>query len=247
MEFLVVISPSHRVLYQQHFLPGLPSDVQVRECSIKSTGEGRYLSGGWQDGVIAKLEFALQFCQEHPGSLFVVSDVDIQFFPEFTIDVLRLEFEASGADVLFQKETASELSQEVNTGFYIARATPWMGSLLEHAIKNAADAVVRNDQTLINDLLPPAEAGKTWSYLRSAYYARSHGFPPPSGVVLHHANVTSSVEEKISQLQRVRTYVSGGWFGRFIALVGEVVSYMQQGKLSAMLARRMRGNHPPAR
>ncbi len=244
MDMLIVTTASHRALADAYFRPTLPTDADavVLERQLDVAGGGDFATEAWQQGVTAKLGWAL----DHMASMavddaFVLSDVDIQFFPAFTTrDLLRL-LDQSGTDILFQKERTSGDSMEVNTGFYVARNRPWVRDLLGGALTMCGDMDVKNDQTAINGVLRDEDFGQRWGFLPLTYYARTQGFPPPTGIVLHHANLSGSVPEKLSQLKRVRAYVNGGAVGKAGAVVGEMWDYVTSGKLRMVLRLKLKG------
>jgi hypothetical protein len=242
MDVLIVTTESHRKLADEYFRSSMPreADVTVCEKTLDVAGQGTYESSSWQSGVTAKLHWALEYMSSaSPGTMFALSDVDIQFFPEFSARALSEEFGSTGTEVLFQKEHRTSTSTEVNTGFYVARNSSWFVDVLERAAALCGEATIKNDQTAINQLLRSDELGTRWGFLPFAYYARSHGFPPRGRIVLHHANFSGSVEEKIRQLDRVRRYVNGGPLDRAHALVGEGVDVVASGKLAAALRARV--------
>ena len=241
MKLLIVVSESHRPLYEGWFLPGLPEGVYPEVLWIGEKGDGHYESEGWREGVMAKLTWVLRFCHACPGETFVLSDVDIQFFAPFSFEGLEKLLVESRRDILFQKESSRPDRAEVNTGFYIGRATPWVVSLLEEAVAQSRGSADRNDQSLVNSVLLEKADPLNWGHLPAVFYARSHGFPPPRGILLHHANMTASVADKIAQLQRVRRWAEGGAAHRLSAVLGEFLHYLKEGKLGSMLGRKAGG------
>ena len=238
MDVLIVTTPSHSELAERFFRPTLPAAAEavVLEKRLDVAGAGTFESRSWQTGVTGKLRYALEYLDSHPSdAVFVLSDVDIQFFPRFSAAALGGLLDNSGLDVLFQKESKSTSSIEVNTGFYVAKSSPWLRSMLDDAIK-VCDSTGVHDQTAINSILDPAELHRRWGHLPLIYYARSQGFPPPTDILLHHANLTGSVEEKAGQLHRVRKYVTGGIVDKIVATVQEAVAFVATGKLR-LLAR----------
>ena len=239
MDILTVITPSHERLYREFFLKNLPAGATVREKHLQTSGDGGYLSSGWQDGVTAKLKWALQHLDHsREGSLFVLSDIDILLYPTLSLDSLRDEIEGPGLDILFQRESARPDHLEANTGFYIARNSPYVRSLLTRALELCEGSATRNDQTAINRLLDPADFNVRWGLLPVCYYARSQGFPPPRSIVLHHANRTQSVAQKISQLRRVER-CNGHLPGRLLLILLETWDYLLDGRLLGLLRRRL--------
>ena len=121
------------------------------------------------------------------------------------------------------------------------RNTSWFRELLTAAIEICKNAEMKNDQTAINEILRSEELGKRWGHLPFTYYARSQGFPPRGEIVLHHANFSGTIPEKIGQLQRVRRYVTGGRIDRIRASTGELVDYARSGKLRLTVRERIKG------
>lgn len=240
MNLLVVVSESHRVLYENWFLPGLPGDARRHTRWIDTKGKGDYSSEDWKSGVMAKLGFVREFCLGHPDEVFVLSDVDIQFFAGFGFDRLMQTLESSGRDILFQKERSDGACMEVNTGFFIARATPWVAALVGEALETGSRGGEQNDQILINSILARGPGRERWGHLPPVYYARSHGFPPPRGMLLHHANMTNSVAEKIGQLRRLRHWSGNSMAGKCRAVAGEMLVYLGKGAIAPMLRRKLR-------
>jgi hypothetical protein len=243
MDVLIVTTESHRKLAGEYFLPSLPSasDVNILERKLDVSGDGAYESEAWQTGVTAKLHWAIEYIDTHgPDAVFCLSDVDIQFFDGFSAEGLRSTLDAAGTDVLFQKESRDPASHEVNTGFYVARTTPWVRDLLGRAADLCEGAQVKNDQIAVNELLSGDDLGVHWGFLPFAYYARSQGFPPRDQIVLHHANFSGSVPEKSAALKRVRAYVTGNRFDRVVAVGREGVDYTRTGKLRMTLRTKLR-------
>lgn len=241
MNILTVITPSHERLYREFFLKNLPQDATVLEKHLQTTGSGSYLSNEWQDGVTAKLRWALEHLdQSEEGSLFVLSDIDILLYPSLSMRDLASEINGPGLDIAFQRESARADWHEVNTGFYVARNTPYVRELLTRALKLCEGSETRNDQTAINSILDPADFGVRWGLLPTSYYARSQCFPPPRQIVLHHANCTHTVDQKITQLRRVEAY--NHWtVGRLLLILGEIRDYSTGGRLLGLIRRRLLG------
>ena len=242
MNLLIVTTDSHHGMYEEFFLQTVPKTATIFHRTLNSIGKGNYQSSSWQEGVTTKLRWALEHFEKFPREIFVLSDVDIQFFPNFSFEDLKQELETFGGDILFQKETRFPECSEVNTGFYIARSTPWSIELFRESILYCESLTSQNDQIAINATLNSRNQPNKWGHLPLRYYARSQGFPPPPDVVLHHANVTVSIGEKISQLRRIKRFVMGGHLSRWNAIFTEILIYAYSGKLlakSTRLARKM--------
>ncbi|OYV04278.1 MAG: hypothetical protein CFE26_17745, partial [Verrucomicrobiales bacterium VVV1] len=73
MDILTVITPSHERLYREFFLKNLPLGATIREKHLQTAGDGGYLSTDWQDGVTAKLKWALEHLDNSiEGSVFIL-------------------------------------------------------------------------------------------------------------------------------------------------------------------------------
>lgn len=236
---LTVLTDSHRELYEEHFLKSLPSDVDLRVRSMELAGTGAYGSSQWQRGVVEKLHFALAYADENEGTVFVFSDVDIQFFAGFSMDLLRDAFEKSGCDVLFQRESANEQVSDVNTGFYIARSTAAFRDLLREAVAICEGQAVANDQVAVNAILSSGACSVRWGHLGLRHYSRTHGFPPPRDIVMHHATMTKSVAEKVAQLHAIRAYIEGGRLKRLKVLACEGFGRLLRGEIGGVLLRKL--------
>ena len=224
---LVVLSSAHEGLYRNYFLPTLPEGFEVRERDMgMNLSDGAYLSGEWQDAMLAKVSHALDFCrQAEEGAVFVVSDVDVQFFQPLTADLFLKDFESLGCNMAFQKERMREGESKVNCGFYAARNCGPVRELLESALDLLRGQEIRNEQSAINAML--AKGIVRHACFDGRYYGRTHGFPPPPGILLHHANWTFNIPQKIRQLDRVRRIVRGG---RFRILVETYLEQMERAR-----------------
>jgi hypothetical protein len=222
---LVVLSSAHEVLYREYFLPTLPSGMRLVVADLgNNTDDGSFLSPEWQEAMCAKIRHALNFCNtSEEGALFIVSDVDIQFFPNFEAGKFESYFDSLGCDLVFQKERMRMGDSEANCGFYAGRNTEPVRNLLSAALTRIMNDEIKNEQVVINSLLKIMPVKHT--LLDERFYARTHGFPPRSDIWMHHANWTASIPQKIRQLERVRR-VAGG--GRIWMLVESYLEYSER-------------------
>jgi hypothetical protein len=194
------------------------------ELVIKDLGEntddGSFLSPEWQKAMCAKIRHALEFCgSAEEGTLFLVSDVDIQFFPSFDVCKFPGYFDSLGCDLAFQKERLRLGDAEVNCGFYAARNTDVVRQLLNSSLRKIENEAVKNEQVVINGLME--SMGIPFAFLDQRFYARTHGFPPPRDLWMHHANWTTTIDQKIRQLDRVRRVHQGGKLRILLESYGE--------------------------
>jgi hypothetical protein len=210
LPILVVLSSAHRHLYERYFLPTLPQNAEVILKDLGSNkDDGSFLSPEWQEAMCAKIRHALDFCKKSDeGSLFIVSDVDIQFFPVFDANNFKIYFDSLKCDLAFQKERMRPGDSEANCGFYAGRNTAAVRDLLSEALDRIIKDEVKNEQVVINTLLKTTPVKHT--LLDERFYARTHGFPPGRDIWMHHANWTTTIPQKIRQLDRVYRVIRGG-------------------------------------
>ena len=210
LPILIVLSSAHEVLFREYFLPTLPAGLEIVPMQMGANkSDGAYLSKEWQDAMCAKIRHALAFCRKAAeGEIFIVSDVDVQFFPAFNVEAFLNYFDSLGCDLAFQKERFRPGDTEVNCGFYTGRNNAAVRALLEASLEMLEKEEVKNEQSIINLMLGRLDV--RFTTLDGHFYARTHGFPPPRDLWMHHASWTMNVPDKIRQLDRVRRIVKGG-------------------------------------
>lgn len=207
---LIVLSSAHEVLYRRYFEPTLPEGLRIVPLQLgDNQSDGSYMSKEWQDANCAKVRHALAFCRQAPeGEPFIVSDVDVQFFPAFNAERFLKYVDSLGCDLAFQCERFREGDTEANCGFYTGRNTPAVRRLLESSLESLERDSVKNEQNAVNCML--GELRISYAMLDHRFYARTHGFPPPKDIWMHHASWTTTIPEKMRQLDRVKRVVRGG-------------------------------------
>ncbi len=207
---LVVLSSAHEVLFRRYFEPTLPLGLRLEVYEMGTNrSDGAYLSGEWQEAMCAKVRHALDFCRRSPeGEPFIVSDVDVQFFPAFDAAGFLAVVDSLGCSLAFQRERFRDGDREANCGFYAGRNTAPVRDLLAAALENLEQDSIKNEQNAVNRML--RETGLPYATLDRRFYARTHGFPPPRDIWMHHASWTTNISDKMSQLERVRRILRGG-------------------------------------
>lgn len=225
---LVVLSSAHNLLYEKYFLPTLPEGTEVVLKDLgANTDDGSFLSPEWQEAMSAKIRHTLGFCEiSEEGSLFIVSDVDVQFFSAFDVGEFRKYFDSLGCDLAFQKERMRKGDAEVNCGFYAGRNTPIVRKLLKASLQRIEAESVKNEQVVINSLMESMAV--PFAFLDGRFYGRTHGFPPPKDLWMHHASWTTTIDQKVDQLDRVRRVLKGGRFRlmkeSYVEFIGRLIA-----------------------
>ena len=210
LPILIVLSSAHEVLYREYFQPTLPADTKlvIKDLGV-NTDDGSFLSAEWQDAMCAKIRHALEFCnQAEEGQLFIVSDVDVQFFPAFQVRGFIEHFDSLGCDLAFQRERMRPGDTEVNCGFYAGRNSQAVRDLLKASLEYIERENIKNEQVVMNMMME--RMGTSFAFLDGRFYGRTHGFPPSKDLWVHHASWTMNIAQKITQLERVRRIVGGG-------------------------------------
>lgn len=112
--------------------------------------------------------------------------------------------------------------------------SPDPGALYEAVSSIEFEKLEIADQTAFNNLLTADGSRVRWGVFGNEIWARTQGTQPPHGILLHHANWTRSVEEKIEQLTWVRDTVRA----RRKNPVRYIASYIKWRRKTAKQARR---------
>jgi hypothetical protein len=231
-DLITLYSQAHNVLYQRFFRASFPHPAWIVPQRLDLGGNAEYLSSEWQQAMTEKPAMIARHLRGSPeGFAVVYSDSDIQFLPAFSADGLVKIFDNAGKEILFQKESSRPESRELNGGFCMMRASPRLAEFFEQVAAELETAGVRNDQPVINELLP--RSGIAWGTFPLTFYARSHGFPPPRDAWIHHANLTlqNSTRAKIRSLERVKRMFHGGPVGWYQGALEECLDYALSGRL----------------
>jgi hypothetical protein len=206
---LVVLSSAHEVLFKRFFKPSLPKGLRLEIFDLGANrGDGAYMSEEWQEAMCAKVRHALDFCRRSPdGEPFIVSDVDVQFFPSFEVSAFLRLLDAADGDLVFQRERFREGDSEANCGFYAGRNSSGVRKLLAASLDNLMSDPIKHEQNVVNRTMQ--ESGFRYAMFDRRFYARTHGFPPPRDLWTHHATWTTDIEGKVAQLERVKRIVRG--------------------------------------
>ena len=208
-----LFTPSHRVLKEQYFEPSLPSDVELhaRFCGIE--GAGVFHDPSWRQAITCKVEFILEVIEHHPGEAFAFSDVDVQFFGSF-----REWFHRSliGHDLAFQIDAPGPA---LCTGFFFCRANEATRTFWQRVLQQVRATDGRDDDQasaqrfvwqipgLRHACLPPIFCGG--GTITGRCWNPGDRLQLPQGLLMHHANFTVGVPNKILQLEHARVLVHG--------------------------------------
>jgi Nucleotide-diphospho-sugar transferase len=202
----VVITPSHRVLFDRFFLPSLDqTQFVLHAAELDQAGDGEFLADDFKRCILFKLDEIITSISRHDGQVIIWSDIDIQFFGMQAADILK-PFEQPGLQFAAQR-----LNQETDLacgGFYAIRCCSESLDFFRAVRETTVSETHGNEQEAINLLLRRPEA-LHWQLLDARFYARSHGVRMPCPVVMHHATCIlpgDAVRQKIKLLSELENY-----------------------------------------
>ena len=209
IRLIAFFTESHRGLAERFKDSFLDQDVPLELIPFPTIGggNGNFQSESWRNTVIGKQRIVAEWIREHPGSILVSADVDIQFFRPIR-PVIESVMGSGKVDIAFQAEHAGPNSS-YNAGFIAMRCNPQVLAVFEALCAFDLHSYVLPEQDWFNRHLK--EFNVVTALLPQTIWAWSQGLDHLSGdVVLHHANCTfgnSTVKTKFEQLDFVRARV----------------------------------------
>jgi len=209
-------TPSHQVLKDEFFLPSLQDDFElIIEFCEQTCPSAKFMSEGWTQTTIRKVDLILRAIEENWGSFFIFSDVDIQFFApikKIILDCIR------DKDMVIQKNSPSGV---LCSGFFVCRANEKTLRLWQDVKKTMMQGGLYSDQNSLNHCIKRSSKKNpydiVWGYLPITFFGAGvltgrewfAGMPLfiPDNIVMHHANWTKGINNKIAQLKYVRAQV----------------------------------------
>jgi hypothetical protein len=203
-----LVTPSHEVLRHRFFEPTLPDDVELRLTCHENKGAGHIGTWSFHRGVVRKCEVIVQAIRENWGNVFIWSDIDVQFFSPLSPWV---EPAMQEHDIAFQIDAPGP---SLCNGFFFCRANEdtlqlWQDTL-ELTRKSGNGAY---DQEHMRDILWGGRKMK-WGHLPPVFFGGGTftgdlwqpdlDFPVPEQAVVHHANFTCGVPNKVRQFEYVQ-------------------------------------------
>jgi hypothetical protein len=201
---------AHEVLLRSYFLPSLPEGFDPQIFTVDLAGPGDFSSVEYLECLYRKANLIERSMADHPNEVLIWSDVDVAFLDVSPSEITKI-LEESGKELLFQRETPR--GDYVNPGFMVCRSTPHVLDFYRRVSQRMATAAVKNDQPIINEMLK-TETSLPWGRLPAAFYARTHGWPPPARLAIYHANNTvgkDAIGQKIRQFEELNILRKHRW------------------------------------
>jgi Nucleotide-diphospho-sugar transferase len=206
-----LFTPSHRVLKEQFFEPTVPSDVELRLRFLDMDGAGFIQDPSWRRAILCKVELILEALDRHRGDVFAYTDVDVQFFGSFAAwfhDAL------SRNDLVFQTDAPGPA---LCAGFFFCRANDVTRALWQQVLEQVRVTEAREDDQQVAGRLVWKTPGLRFDCLSPVFFGggtlTGRGWVPgdtlqiPRGLLMHHANFTAGIGNKVRQLEHVRELV----------------------------------------
>lgn len=219
MRLYALYTPSHEILKDTFFLPSICDDFEIiLEFAPQTSQSAVFMSEGWTATTMRKVDLIIRAIEENMGDVFIFSDVDIQFFAPIQKHIEEL---IEGKDIVMQKNNPEGV---LCTGFFACRANKKTLQLWKDVKKHMRDNKLHSDQISFNKCIKRGSKKNpydiTWDYLPNTFFGAGtliaypgylwhpgKKLPIPAGILMHHANWTKGVKNKIAQLIYVRAEV----------------------------------------
>ena len=211
------------VCLKDNFLKTLKDDwdLEIDFCGKVGEGNGDFGTPGFVQLTRRKIDRLAERVRSYSEDILVWADMDIQFFGLCTPLLLRA---LKNKDFVIQSEYWPQ--KKINTGFMAMRCNPATAALFDAVKAMPFETFLFHEQTAIEKYLQENRLKINWAILPWQFWARTHGWPPPIDIVLHHANCTQanlrdgqkvgSLALKLEQLECVKrameNYSKQPWF-----------------------------------
>ncbi len=207
MKLYTIFSESHQILFDEFFSKTIPQEFELHTEAFEQVCEsGEWYSKGWSAACKHKAEFFVKICEENLGESFIFSDVDIQFFGDCKD---RLITELGNSDIACPHGDDGYCS-----GFFICRANERTLNMFRHML-NTFDKR-HGDQYMLNKCIHMCKSKAlsplfyTIGQLSKKIWKPGDPVPIPDKILMHHANWTIGLDNKIALLKEVRQLVDSG-------------------------------------
>lgn len=211
-KILTFYSDTHKILYEDYFLKSyekhLSKDFKllVKKVDQISTS-GDFASFGFDLTMMEKIKWILENIDIEDDAYLVFADCDIQFFG-------NLEFDLESFDILFQHDF---YDRNYCAGFFICKQNEKVLNFFKmvyEEFKNSMNGKI-DDQYVVNNILNnksldlrfgmlPSEKYWTVAFSTNGTVWNNQKVTCPDTVIMHHANFTIGVANKILLMDIVK-------------------------------------------
>ncbi len=222
IKMYAIYTPTHQTFVENWFLPSIKDDYEVileKHDQLSSTGA--FAKEGWRETMLFKIDVVIRGIRENWNKIFIHSDVDIQFFKPTKEIIVAL---------MHDKDMAIQLNNPKNgemcAGFFACRGNQknldlWLEIRRRLTDKKYLEKNPKtHDQAELNRLVRNENVYHLkWDYLPIEFYCPRGGWNPgraldiPNNLIMHHANWTIGIKNKLSQLEYVKSHVLKSTYG----------------------------------
>lgn len=214
MKIYTIFTDSHKDLLYQYFLPSIYNHEYI-EVVIKKINQNCptaiYGSSGWFQTMMQKADYCRQACLENYGKNFIYADCDVQFLNPF---VKALETELGEYDIALQDDVFPFGNRRTYcAGFFICKANEQTLQLFDkilYDMKTFGPSQHWDDQGALNNNIditkhkPLSHRFYTIAQSSNKLWDNNYDISIPDNILVHHANWTHGVPNKIKLLEFVR-------------------------------------------
>jgi hypothetical protein len=216
IKMYALCTPSHEILRDNYFLPSLQDDFDlIIENAEQTCTTSAFMSEGWTKTTIKKVDLIIKAIHENWGSFFIFSDLDIQFFQPIEDAICTL---LKDNDLIIQKNCPSGV---LCSGFFVCRANEKTLQLWSDVKTMMLQNPEQSDQITLNQCIKRHSKKNPydvqWDYLPTTffgggtltgtYWYPGKKLPVPQNIMIHHANWTRGIANKVAQLEYVKKIV----------------------------------------
>jgi hypothetical protein len=226
MKFITFYSESHKNIFEI-FLESFEKHLKPNhELKIKKINQisptGNFNSQGFDLTMMEKINWIIENIDTNSNENLVFSDCDVQFFDDFTIDLsdndILFQHDFSNFDFSWFPDGKKGISNYPNycAGFFICKQTEKVKNFFIEVKKTFLNHMngYLHDQIVINKLISEnyninhgiLNSNLFWTVAFSTNGNVWNGqeINVPSTVIMHHANFTIGVENKIKLMNKVK-------------------------------------------
>lgn len=215
MRIYTIFTNTHEVLFHNYFLPTLYQQEYIELVSKKINqicNSGEYGQHGWFETMRQKAIYCLQACKENFGSKFIYADCDVQFLAPFSTE---MEQELEDYDIACQDDVFPFGNRRTYcAGLWICKSSNKTINLFETIIRlmDSRGPISPNwdDQGALNEVIDIvnhkslSQRFYTIAQSKPKLWDNDYSISIPKNILVHHANWTHGVENKIKLLDFVK-------------------------------------------
>ena len=214
MKLITFFSKSHACLYKK-FMNTFPYDEDVdlivRYMPQECDGNYDTWNENWMKTMYRKVQYIIDYLDElKNGELLIHADIDIVFYKSFAKDLRKLMSDSED-DIMFQND-----GNTLCMGFFVVRKSDEIVRLFNTVYERMKD--YEHDQDAMNKILPTSNIQYGKLPERYFSYGPLNGLKRwtpeceyvnvPHDIVMHHANWTVGVDNKLKLIEQVKRIIS---------------------------------------